>query len=56
MARVLKCADLKKHKFLSSAIKFPYICLQITAFSMRLLMEVQPGSTSSELKYMTRIE
>ena len=52
MARVLKCADLKKHTFLSYANKFPFICLSITALSMRLLMEVQAGK-SSELTYMT---
>lgn len=53
MARVLKCADLKKHTVLSYAMKFPYICLSITAFSMRLLLEVQPGTASSEMTYMT---
>ena len=53
MASVLKCADLKKHTFLSYAIKFTCISVSITAFSMRLLIEVQPGTTSSELTYMT---
>ena len=56
MARVLKCADLKKHTYLSYAIKFLFICLSITALSMSLLMEVQPGTASSELTYMTPTE
>jgi predicted transporter len=56
MARVLKCADLKKRTYLSYAIKCPFICLSITALSMSLLIEVQPGTASSELTYMTRTE